>query len=56
MSDTIMSKKIGIMAFLSSMKINGKQLNIREIFLLPQSMMVLFYALVLDFASMDIQY
>lgn len=33
MSDTIMSKKIGIMAFLSSIKIKGKQLNIREIFL-----------------------
>lgn len=56
MSDTIMSKKIGIMAFLSSIKIKGKQLYIREIFLIPQGMMVLLLRLVLDFASMDIQY
>lgn len=36
-SHTIMSKKIGIVAFLSSMKIKGKMLNVREMFVLPQS-------------------
>lgn len=36
-SHTIISKKIGIVAFLSSMKIKGKMLNVREMFVLPQS-------------------